>query len=190
MGIAGFLLPLLLLVLAVLAVLAVVPGRAGGGARPVGAPDLPSLRRHYAAAATDEAAARRMLAAVRGYDGPNAAIVGYRAVAEAVQARYVWSPLAKLRAVRAAQKTFDHAVALDARNVEVRFLRYTIEVNVPRYLGLSAHLAADRALIIAGARHYPDLGLDAQSLTIIRDFMLQRGECTPEETRMLRAIAP
>lgn len=163
-------------------------------ALPVGAqsaaPTLSALRHLYAAAATDEAPARRLLAAVNGYDGPSAPILGYRAVAEAVQARYAWSPLTKLRAVREAERLFARAVLLDPQNVEVRFLRFTIEVNVPRYLGYSQHLPDDRAVIMRGAHHYPNLGLDAQSLTLIRDFMLQRGACTPEEARMLRAIVP
>ena len=153
-------------------------------------PDLPALRHLYAEAVQTEPAALRLLAATRGYDGPSAAVVGYHALAEAVRARYLWNPLAKLRAVREARRLFGRAVALDPQNVEVRFLRYSVEANVPRYLGLSDHLADDRAAVLGGARQYPRLGLDPQSLQLIRDFMLRYGDCSPEEARMLRAIAP
>lgn len=154
------------------------------------ATDLPNLRHLYAAAVQDEAAARRFHAALKTYNGAEPTVLAYRAVAEALQARYFWSPLAKLRAVRSADKLFTRAVALDPASVEVRFLRFTVESSVPRYLGYSQHLADDRVLVLRGARHYPDLGLDAPSLTLIRDFMLRYGDCSPAEARMLRAITP
>ena len=148
---------------------------------------LPVLQHLYAEAALHEAAAHRMLALVRSYHGTDAAILGYRAAAEAVQARYHWGPLAKLRAVREAQRQFTRAVATDPHNVEVRFLRFTIETNVPAYLGYSQHLAEDRALIMRRAQRLGALGLDAPAQRLIRDFMLKHGNCTPEEERMLRA---
>jgi hypothetical protein len=151
---------------------------------------LPKLRGLYAEAAREEAAAQRMLAIARGYTGADAAIIGYRGAAEAVQARYMWSPLAKLRAVREAQRSFKQAVAAAPLNVEIRFLRFTIESNVPHYLGYSQHVGEDRALIMRAARRYPELGLDPQSLRIIRDFMLLHGNCTPEEAQMLRNVSP
>ncbi|MBC7448085.1 MAG: hypothetical protein H7330_08505 [Hymenobacteraceae bacterium] len=154
------------------------------------AADLPSLRHLYAEAVQAEPAALRLQATLKAYAGPAATLLAYRAVAEALQARYTWSPLNKLRAVRTADRLFDRAVAAAPRNVEVRFLRFTVESSVPHYLGFSQHLADDRAHVLRGAQHYPDLGLDAQSLTLIRDFMLRYGDCTPQEARMLRAIAP
>lgn len=149
-----------------------------------------TLRHLYAQAAFDAAAAGRFQKLLHSYSGSDATVLGYRAVAEAVQARYLWNPLAKLKAVRAAQAQFTKAVALAPDNVEIRFLRYTVESNVPHYLGFSQHLEDDRRLVMAGARHYPTLGLDAQSLQMIRDFMLTHSSCTPEEARMLHAIKP
>ena len=158
------------------------------------APDLPTLRHLYAAAVLEETASGRFLAVARRSQRSDAATLGYRGVAEAVAARYLWSPLAKLRAVREAHRWFGRAVALDPQNVEVRFLRFSVETHVPRYLGLSPHLADDRALILRGARGYaslgPSLGLDGPSLRLIRDFMLRYGECTPEEAQMLRRLEP
>ncbi len=165
-----------------------VVGLSGRAQAPV--PDLPTLRYLYAGAVQTEGASNQLLQVARAYRGTNATLIAYRGVAEAVQARYLWSPLAKLRAVREAQRQFTRAVALEPTNVEARFLRYTVETNVPHYLGYSQHLAADRDTIMRGARHYPDLGLDRHSLQLIRDFMLLHGNCTPEEERMLREIKP
>lgn len=153
-------------------------------------PDLVRLRHLYAEAVQTEAAAKVYHAQLHGYTGNDPAILAYRGVAEALLARYQWSPMAKLRAVREAQRLFTRAVGLAPDNVEVRFLRYTVEANVPRYLGFSQHLTEDRAHIIKGARHYPNLGLDPQSLRLIRDFMLSHGSCTPEEAAMLRRVSP
>lgn len=158
-------------------------------AQSVGA-DLPALRKLYAAAVVEEAASRQFVAVVRAYHGSDAAVIGYCGVAEAVQARYFWSPLAKLRAVREAQRQFSRAVALDPQNVEVRFLRFSVESHVPRYLGYSQHLADDRIIILRGAQHYTSLGLNASSLRLIRDFMLLHGDCSAAEARVLRAMTP
>ena len=153
-------------------------------------PDLVALRHLYAQAVQTEEAARQFHATLKTYTGANATVLAYRGVAEALQARYAWSPLAKLRAVRGADKLFSRAVAIDVENIEIRFLRFTVEMSVPHYLGFSQHLAEDRTRILRAARHYPDLGLDPQSLMLIRDFMLRYGNCTEEEARMLRGLVP
>ncbi len=157
---------------------------------PAAVPDLTRLRHLYAEAVQEEAAAKSFHSVLHPYNGADAAILAYRGVAEALLARYQWSPMAKLRAVREAQRLFKRAVGLAPENVEVRFLRYTVEANVPHYLGFSQHLAEDRAHIIKGARNYPNLGLDAHSLQLIRDFMLAHGDCNAEEAAMLRRVAP
>ena len=175
---------LLLLFLLLLASGAPVAAQAGSSA------DLPTLRHLYAEASVSEVAANQLRLRLRGYAGADAAVLAYQAVGEALQARYGWSPLAKLRAVRAAQELFGRAVALEPDNVEVRFLRFTVESHIPRYLGFSPHLADDRAHIMRGARHFPSLGLDGQSQRMIRDFMLLFGDCSPEEARLLRAVQP
>ncbi len=152
--------------------------------------DLTTLRHLYAEAAFSEDVAQRLHQRLRPYQGTDAVVLAYKGVAEALQARYVWSPLAKLRAVRVAQVLFTQAVGTAPANVEVRFLRFTIETNVPRYLGFSQHLADDRAFIIRGAAHPAALGLDPGSLRAIRGFMLKYGDCTSEEARMLSALNP
>lgn len=151
---------------------------------------LPTLRHLYVKAASEAEAAGRFQELLHSYNGSDATVLGYRAAAEAMQARYQWSPVAKLKAVRAAQTQFARAVALEPANVEVRFLRYTVESNVPNYLGFSQHLEDDRRQVMAGVQHYPARGLDAQSFRMIRDFMLAHSSCTPEEARILRAIKP
>ena len=77
-------------------------------------------------------------------------MLAYKGAAEAIRARDA-SMFNKLTYVQQAARTFDQAVALDGKNPEIRFLRFSVESNLPAFLGLSKHVDEDRALLVESA---------------------------------------
>jgi hypothetical protein len=72
----------------------------------------------------------------------------YVAYFTALKARHVTSPYEKIKHVRSFDLTIKKAVALAPNNLEIRFLRFSIQDQLPTYLGYSKELAADKKMIL------------------------------------------
>ncbi|KAA9325621.1 hypothetical protein [Adhaeribacter soli] len=146
------------------------------------------LRQFYHQATKEAAAGEAFYKHMAQYDGREPVILGFKAASEAVMAKYAWSPYAKLKHLKNSAAIFDQAVKLDPDNAEIRFLRYTVEYYVPRYLNLSNNVEEDRRIILNSLFKYPKSGLDAEPGKIMRDFLLTADHCSDQEKQQLRTI--
>lgn len=122
------------------------------------------------------------------YDGREARILAFKAASEAVMAKYTWSPYSKMKHLKTSAAIFDQAVKLDADDPEVRFLRYTIEYYIPRYLNMSSNLEADRRIVLQSLLNYPKSGLDAEPGKIMREVLLKGEHLNEQEKNQLRTL--
>ena len=122
------------------------------------------------------------------YDGKDARVLAFKAASEAVMAKYTWSPYSKLQHLKTSAKLFDEAVKLDADDPEIRFLRYTVEYYVPRYLNMSMNIEADKKIVLDSIIRYPKSGLEEEPCKIMRDFLLTKDHLNESEKQQLRAI--
>ena len=148
---------------------------------------LNSLRRSYQAAATSKEAGEKFYKLMAGYAQQDAVGLAYKAAAEAIRARDA-SMFNKLTYVQSASKQFDRAVSLDADNAEVRFLRLSVESNLPSFLGLSQHVEEDREFLLRTLLQHPQSGLDAESFALVRTFMVERGHVSEADAQRLARL--
>ncbi|GGF18785.1 hypothetical protein [Hymenobacter cavernae] len=148
---------------------------------------IAALRRHYEKAAADEAAGEKFYQLMASYDQRDPVVLGYKGAAEAIKARDA-SLLEKLRYVQAAAHTFEQAVALNPQNAEVRYLRFSVETNLPSFLGMSKHVEEDRQMLIASLLKHPSSGLDAAGFQTIRNYLLKHGKVSAEEAQKLNGV--
>lgn len=150
---------------------------------------LNELRLKYQKASIDEATAKDFNKQMSSYDGKDPLIKAYQAASEAVMAKYVWNPYSKLKHLKTASAMFQEAVKWDAKQSEIRFLRFTVEHYVPRYLNLSEHVEEDKRIIISSLQAYPKSGMSEGLARTMRDFMLTKDHCTEAEKEILRNIS-
>ncbi|UOQ55488.1 hypothetical protein [Hymenobacter cellulosivorans] len=148
---------------------------------------LPTLRRHYEQAAADKTAGEKFYKLMADYNDKDAVVLGYKGAAEAIRARDA-SMFNKLSYVQAASRTFDQAVALAPQNAEVRFLRFSVESNLPGFLNLSQHVDEDRQLLVQTLLKHPKSGLDAEAFQTVRNFLVNRGHVSDEEAQQLARV--
>lgn len=146
-----------------------------------------ALRRHYEQAAADKQAGEKFYNLLRDYAGQDALVLGYKAASEAIKARDA-SMLNKLTYVQQAARTFDQAVRLDSDNAEIRFLRFSVESNLPPFLGLSKHVEEDRAFLLQAALQHPGSGMDAEAFQTVRGFLVGRGHVSDDEAQRLARV--
>jgi hypothetical protein len=146
-----------------------------------------NLRRQYQQAAASKEAGEKFYQLMAAYQQQDAVVLAYKAAAEAIRARDA-SMFNKLTYVQNAAKQFDQAVKLDSDNAEIRFLRLSVESNLPSFLGLSQHVDEDRQFLVNTLLQHPKSGLDAESFVLVRNFMVDRGHISDAEAQKLTQL--
>jgi len=72
---------------------------------------------------------------------------GYLAAAEMASAKYKFSPLSKLELFNSGKKKLENAIAADSNNLEIRYLRLTIQHNAPSFLGYNKNITSDKLFL-------------------------------------------
>ncbi|SES26952.1 hypothetical protein [Pedobacter rhizosphaerae] len=115
-----------------------------------------------------------------------ALITGYTGTLEALKAKHSWNPYNKIKFVSRSLKTMKKAIGMDKENMEIRFMRFSIEHFTPSFLGFSKDLEVDRKEIV---KHYQNhnFGLADEALVKnVAKFMVDSKRCTPDEIKVLK----
>jgi hypothetical protein len=107
---------------------------------------IKDLRFHYALVGVNEGHVNEMISLSRSSMDPT--VMAYAAGAEMASAQYKFSPFSKLSAFNSGKAKLEPIVKANPQNVEVRFIRYTIQLKCPAMLGYSKELKSDRAFIL------------------------------------------
>ncbi len=150
--------------------------------------DIDLLRKEYLKAVDDEKSVTFLLATLTKFDSPDALVIAYQACLETLKAKQVWNPLEKLALAKQSQATFSKAIDLNPNHLEIRFLRYSIQLSLPSYLYLSKDLTEDKVLIMKLIQEIKTTDLGKENLARITHFMLTNGQCTPAEKEIIKKI--
>jgi len=110
----------------------------------------------------------------------------YIGTLEALKAKHSWNPYNKIKYVKVSFKTMQTAVNMDKENLEIRFMRFSIQHYTPGFLGFSKDLDTDRKEII---KHYQNRNFgiaDASLIKNVAKFMVESKRCTAEEVKVLK----
>ncbi|MFD0763898.1 hypothetical protein ACFQZI_03490 [Mucilaginibacter lutimaris] len=112
-------------------------------------------------------------------------IIGYMGTLEALKAKHTWNPYYKIKYLKDAEKSFKGAITRDPNNIEIRFMRFSVEHNVPGFLGYNKNLDADRTEIIKqiDRKHYSSA--DTALVKTIITFLINSKRCTLAEHHIL-----
>jgi len=74
---------------------------------------------------------------------------GYRALYYFMKAKYVTWPNQKMAAFNMGKKIIEALIILNPKEPELRIIRYSVQYNVPGFLGYSSSLAEDKKVMKA-----------------------------------------
>jgi len=119
--------------------------------------------------------------ALKSESSENPLIVAYIGTLEALKAKHSWNPYNKIRYVSLSQKTMKKAVDRDPNNLEIRFMRFTIQHYTPSFLGFSKDLDEDRKAIVRQFKSRKFGLADASLIRNMAAFMIESDRCLKEE---------
>lgn len=113
-------------------------------------------------------------------------IIAYIGTLEALKAKHSWNPYNKIRFVSLSQKTMKSAVERDPNNLEIRFMRFSIQHYTPSFLGFSKDLEEDRKVVVRQFRNKKFGLADAALIRNIALFMIESDRCLKEELMVFK----
>ena len=119
-------------------------------------------------------------------EAPSPLIIAYTGTLEALKAKHSWNPYQKVSYVARSQKTLQKAVNADPANLEIRFMRFSIQHYTPAFLGYSKELNEDRRMIVKQYSQKKFANADQELIKNIATFMISSNRCTSKEIEILR----
>ena len=130
--------------------------------------DIVMVRKMFYEAACSRPKTEELLRLLSHSENQQAFILaGYAGMCHMLLARYSYNPVFKLASFSKGKAMLEHAISSDKSNVELRFLRLSVQLNVPAFLGYSGELEQDKRFIL---REYATLA-DADLKGRIRSLM-------------------
>ncbi len=118
----------------------------------------------------------------------DALYLAYKGTALASSADCTINPAGKLRRFREGRKLIEQAVAMDAANAEVRFLRLSVQVKAPYFLGYSGNIVDDRELLIRYLHESKIPIVDSDFTTKVLSFVSLYAEPTHDELKLINDL--
>lgn len=95
--------------------------------------------------------------AAQGVRNGDAVLRGYHAVATANLALHTVMPVSKYNYFLKGRDMIEEAIGQMPDNVELRFLRLTIQIGTPAFLNYNQHIVTDREMILAHLEKQTDI---------------------------------
>ena len=138
---------------------------------PANEPSVGSIRLKFHNSTSSEGICKALIMQLEPYnERNNPLLLGYRAGATMIMAKHSLNPFSKLSYFKKGKAMLERAIQAENNNVELRFLRYTIQTNVPSFLGYSSELVKDRSFLqqsVSGLR-------DPELKKIITSYLKQK----------------
>ena len=107
------------------------------------------IRKTYLESAKSEENIHKLISTCEDYKSKNNSIIcAYRTVADLMLIKYKYNPFYKLKLFTEYSRKLDLIVKNNFTNIEIRFLRYCVQKQTPRFLGYNDNLELDYQFII------------------------------------------
>jgi len=152
--------------------------------------NMDQVRRDYIAAIESSEKANKLCAQLEKIKNPSSLEMAYLGSVQAIMAKHTWNPVNKMSYLGKGFDMINNAVTKDPNNLEVRFLRFSLQYYVPSFLGYSKNLMTDKNKIVNIIKTTEPVNLDIEK-KILKDmigFMVDSKKCTPQEIEVLKRV--
>ena len=109
--------------------------------------DLEYVRKNYEQAAGNKSSCQKLIGGLAANIASNVHLA-YLGALQTIWAKHVSGPVAKLKTFNKGKQNLEAAVKADPHNVEIRFLRLSVQQHAPSFLDYDDDIKADKAFIL------------------------------------------
>lgn len=146
--------------------------------------DLSKIRGLYHRAAEVKQDAAKLNQLMLQMDSETAApvLICYKGANEMIQAKYTLNPISKLEKFNKGKELIKKAFSRDTLNLEMRFIRYSIQSNLPAFLGYHDDLGKDKQFLLDNTINTKDPELKE----MIFNYLSALSVIKPDELKQLK----
>lgn len=111
--------------------------------------DLNTIRKEYELAANDEEVAKTLLFKLTDQAHRSTTVLGYKGAVTMMMAKFHYNPLTKLDYFNSGKTLLEDAITKDRYNIELIFLRFTVQSNAPAFLDYRNQLNKDKYFLLS-----------------------------------------
>lgn len=108
-------------------------------------------------------------------------LIGYNGANTMIGANYVFNPISKLNRFNKGKKLIEHAIGLAPNHAELRYIRFSIQTNLPSFLGYKDNINEDKQFMMKQMGSLTDNDLRER----IINYLLFYKKCTASEIQQL-----
>ncbi len=148
--------------------------------------DIQRIRKDMMRAIASESVNDSLFKVMHKTEIKNPVLLAYRGITEALCAKHSWNPYIKVKYLFVSQSTFEKAIALDPDNMEIRFLRFSIEHNCPKLPMFRTNIETDKLVIVQQIANKSYNKADIVFVKGIMNYLLLSKRCTQSEALVLK----
>ena len=134
----------------------------------------------YESASLNEQKAQLLLKLTHEANETNAVLLGYKGAVHMAMAKHSLFPTTKLAYFQEGKKILEKAIKLAPHNIELRYIRLTIQLNIPSFLGYAHQIQHDKNMLVQHIKTNPlSANFDLEKRIIA--FLLSSKQCTKSE---------
>ncbi|MBC7426813.1 MAG: hypothetical protein H7321_09785 [Bacteroidia bacterium] len=132
----------------------------------------------------ENAASKKMYAeklkTLTASNSSDALIMAYHGASFAFLAKHHWNPYSKYSLVQDGLVYLNKAASAAPNDVEVRFVRFSIEENLPLIISFTSHVESDKNFVIS------NLNISHPYYATIRAYMLNSSNVSEDDKKKIR----
>lgn len=145
-------------------------------------PAISEIRNLHEKAVEQEEAAEKLMQLLKPYNLDEPLLMGYRGAAHMLMAKHVGNPFTKMSHFKKGKNIFTETIEAAPQNVELRFLRFSVQSEAPAFLGYRGNLEEDKAILLNGIHDLEN----GQLKRLITGYLLSSEAISDAEKRKLR----
>jgi len=122
---------------------------------------LEEMRALYKQAASSEDACSKLIKCCNNQSTYTEAIIlGYKGCATIMMANHLINPFSKWSKFSSGREMLEQAISKDSTNIELRYLRFTIQTKAPSFLGYHNNISSDKLFLLKEINKLKDMQLN------------------------------
>lgn len=115
--------------------------------------DLNEVRSSYSKAVLDKKLCEKMIEELELSKQKSAIALAYLGAYQTIWANHVFNPSSKLQTFNKGKKNIELAVKNAPDNIEIRYIRFSVQKNAPAFLGYNNHLKEDKDFLVKNKKN-------------------------------------
>lgn len=115
--------------------------------------DLNEVRASYSKAVLDKKLCKKMIEELELSKEKSVIALAYLGAYQTIWANHVFNPLSKLATFKKGKNNIESAISKEPENVEIRYIRFSVQKNAPSFLRYNSHLKEDRDFLVKNKKN-------------------------------------